>query len=245
MTSSWAERSCSWPSRALSLPTCHHKHLPGYVEKAQEISDKGVDAIAVTSVNDVWVLDAWAKSTGAEGIEFLADGNGEFAKRSASRPTAPRPASAPGRGATPWCRTTACAGAQRRGNPGRRRFRAPRTSCAAFEGIGVGDRRDPQLAGRAARAADGGIAPPFLNGCMAATASASTRLFIGLSAWLLDPVPRHPRRAAASSRARQLDVLHGLVVGGLPASALPVRQPGRDPLHDVLRVGEEVDRAGR
>jgi glutaredoxin/glutathione-dependent peroxiredoxin len=60
-------------------PTCHHKHLPGYVEKAKEIKDKGVDAIAVTSVNDVWVLDAWAKSTGAEGIEFLADGNGEFA----------------------------------------------------------------------------------------------------------------------------------------------------------------------
>ena len=60
-------------------PTCHHKHLPGYVEKAQEIKGKGVDAIAVTSVNDVWVLDAWAKSTGAEGIEFLADGNGEFA----------------------------------------------------------------------------------------------------------------------------------------------------------------------
>jgi glutaredoxin/glutathione-dependent peroxiredoxin len=60
-------------------PTCHHKHLPGYVEKAREIKDKGVDAIAVTSVNDVWVLDAWAKSTGAEGIEFLADGNGEFA----------------------------------------------------------------------------------------------------------------------------------------------------------------------
>ena len=61
-------------------PTCHRKHLPGYVEKAQEFKDKGVDAIAVTSVNDVWVLDAWAKSTGADGIEFLADGNGDFAK---------------------------------------------------------------------------------------------------------------------------------------------------------------------
>jgi glutaredoxin/glutathione-dependent peroxiredoxin len=61
-------------------PTCHRKHLPGYVEKAKEIKGKGVDAIAVTSVNDVWVLDAWAKSTGADGIEFLADGNGDFAK---------------------------------------------------------------------------------------------------------------------------------------------------------------------
>ena len=104
-------------------PTCHHKHLPGYVEKAQEIKDKGVDAIAVTSVNDVWVLDAWAKSTGAEGIEFLADGNGEFAKRSASRPTAPRPASAPGRGATPWWWTTgSCRRSTSRKHAGRRRI---------------------------------------------------------------------------------------------------------------------------
>ncbi len=42
---------------------------------------KGVDAIAVTGVNDVFVMNAWAKSTGGLGkIEFLADGNGDFAK---------------------------------------------------------------------------------------------------------------------------------------------------------------------
>ena len=62
-------------------PTCHRNHLPGYIEKAQEIRRKGVDAIAVTAVNDVFVMDAWAKSSGAgEGIEFLADGNGDFAR---------------------------------------------------------------------------------------------------------------------------------------------------------------------
>ena len=61
-------------------PTCHRNHLPGYVQKAKEFQAKGVDAIAVTSVNDVFVLDAWAKASGAEGIEFLADGNGDFAK---------------------------------------------------------------------------------------------------------------------------------------------------------------------
>jgi glutaredoxin/glutathione-dependent peroxiredoxin len=62
-------------------PTCHRNHLPGYIEKAQEIRRKGIDAIAVTAVNDVFVLDAWAKSSGAgEGIEFLADGNGDFAR---------------------------------------------------------------------------------------------------------------------------------------------------------------------
>lgn len=61
-------------------PTCHRNHLPGYVERAKDIKAKGVDAIAVTSVNDVFVMDAWAKASGADGIEFLADGNGEFAQ---------------------------------------------------------------------------------------------------------------------------------------------------------------------
>ncbi|WP_407528643.1 peroxiredoxin [Methylobacterium oryzisoli] len=61
-------------------PTCHRNHLPGYVSKRQEILGRGIDAIAVTAVNDVFVLDAWSKQTDAEGIEFLADGNGDFAK---------------------------------------------------------------------------------------------------------------------------------------------------------------------
>jgi len=62
-------------------PTCDRNHLPGYIEKAEEIRRKGIDAIAVTAVNDVFVMTAWAKSSGAgEGIEFLADGNGDFAR---------------------------------------------------------------------------------------------------------------------------------------------------------------------
>jgi glutaredoxin/glutathione-dependent peroxiredoxin len=61
-------------------PTCHRNHLPGYVEKKDEIRAKGVDAILVTSVNDVFVLDAWSKAAGAEGIDFISDGNGDFAK---------------------------------------------------------------------------------------------------------------------------------------------------------------------
>jgi peroxiredoxin len=61
-------------------PTCHRNHLPGYVEKRDEIKAKGVDAILVTAVNDVFVLDAWAKAAGSDGIEFLSDGNGDFAK---------------------------------------------------------------------------------------------------------------------------------------------------------------------
>lgn len=62
-------------------PTCHKNHLPGFAAKAAEIKAKGVDTIAVTAVNDVFVMDAWAKDTGAkESIEFLADGSGNFAK---------------------------------------------------------------------------------------------------------------------------------------------------------------------
>ncbi len=61
-------------------PTCHRNHLPGYVQNAQQIKGKGVDAIVVTSVNDVFVMDAWGKASGAEGIEMLADGNGDFAR---------------------------------------------------------------------------------------------------------------------------------------------------------------------
>jgi peroxiredoxin len=62
-------------------PTCHKNHLPGFLEKAEAIKAKGVDAIAVTSVNDVFVMEAWANATnGAGKIEFLADGNANFAQ---------------------------------------------------------------------------------------------------------------------------------------------------------------------
>jgi peroxiredoxin len=62
-------------------PTCHNNHLPGFLRNAEAIKAKGVDTIAVTGVNDVFVMEAWKKASGAEGkIEFLADGNGDFAK---------------------------------------------------------------------------------------------------------------------------------------------------------------------
>ncbi len=62
-------------------PTCNNSHLPGFLKNADALKAKGVDAIAVTGVNDVFVMEAWKKSTGATGkIEFLADGNGDFAK---------------------------------------------------------------------------------------------------------------------------------------------------------------------
>jgi peroxiredoxin len=62
-------------------PTCSARHLPGYIEQADALAAKGVDEIACVSVNDAFVMGAWAKSSGAEGkITMLADGNGDFAK---------------------------------------------------------------------------------------------------------------------------------------------------------------------
>ncbi len=61
-------------------PTCSAKHLPGFVEKDAELKAKGIDEIACTSVNDAFVMGAWAKSADAGDITMLADGNGDFAK---------------------------------------------------------------------------------------------------------------------------------------------------------------------
>jgi glutaredoxin/glutathione-dependent peroxiredoxin len=61
-------------------PTCHKNHLPGFVKNAAAIKAKGVDTIAVTGVNDVFVMDAWKKQSGGDAIEFLADGSGNWAK---------------------------------------------------------------------------------------------------------------------------------------------------------------------
>jgi peroxiredoxin len=62
-------------------PTCSAKHLPGFIEKADALKAKGIDAIACTAVNDPFVMGAWSKSAGADGtVTMLADGNGAFAK---------------------------------------------------------------------------------------------------------------------------------------------------------------------
>ena len=62
-------------------PTCDRNHLPGFVEHANAILARGVDAIAVTAVNDAFVLAAWAAKADPEGrITFLGDGNGSFAR---------------------------------------------------------------------------------------------------------------------------------------------------------------------
>ncbi len=60
--------------------TCSKMHLPSVQQNADAIKAKGVASVVMTAVNDIFVLDAWKKSSGADKVEFLADGNGEFAK---------------------------------------------------------------------------------------------------------------------------------------------------------------------
>ena len=62
-------------------PTCHAKHVPGFLENLDALRAKGVDTVACLAVNDPFVLKAWAKDTGGEGkITFISDGNADFTK---------------------------------------------------------------------------------------------------------------------------------------------------------------------
>ena len=62
-------------------PTCSAKHLPGFVNNAEQLKAKGVDTIACMAVNDVFVMKAWGEASKCAGkVEMLADGNGEYAR---------------------------------------------------------------------------------------------------------------------------------------------------------------------
>jgi len=60
-------------------PTCSAKHVPGYVEQAQAFKQAGVDEIWCVSVNDAFVMGAWARDQHSEGkVRMLADGSAAF-----------------------------------------------------------------------------------------------------------------------------------------------------------------------
>jgi peroxiredoxin len=61
---------------------CHGQHMPGFVARVEELRAKGIDIVACTAVNDIYVLTRWAEDTNAAGrILMLADGNADFARR--------------------------------------------------------------------------------------------------------------------------------------------------------------------
>src|SRR4029078_3654403 len=62
-------------------PTCHLKHLPGFLDNADAFKKKGAHTVACVAVNDPFVMDSWSKATGSKGkVLFLSHGNGEFTK---------------------------------------------------------------------------------------------------------------------------------------------------------------------
>ena len=62
-------------------PTCSAKHVPGYLEKFNELQAAGVDEIWCVSVNDAFVMGAWARDLKAAGkVRMLGDGDAAFTK---------------------------------------------------------------------------------------------------------------------------------------------------------------------
>ncbi|KAL0045153.1 hypothetical protein WJX82_010227 [Trebouxia sp. C0006] len=63
-------------------PVCSSSHIPGFVEKVKEFSDKGVDYVGVIANNDIFVMREWGKTMGCEGanIKMISDGNTELSK---------------------------------------------------------------------------------------------------------------------------------------------------------------------
>ena len=63
-------------------PTCSNQHLPGFIEKSEELRAAGVDTIVCMSVNDAFVMGAWGKQQGAAGkVMMVGDGNAELTEK--------------------------------------------------------------------------------------------------------------------------------------------------------------------
>ncbi len=63
-------------------PTCSNQHLPGFIEKAEDLRAKGIDTIICLSVNDAFVMSAWGQAQGASGkVMMVADGNGDLTEK--------------------------------------------------------------------------------------------------------------------------------------------------------------------
>ena len=63
-------------------PTCSNQHLPGFIEKSEELRAAGVDTIVCMSVNDAFVMGAWGQQQGATGkVMMVGDGNAELTQK--------------------------------------------------------------------------------------------------------------------------------------------------------------------
>ena len=62
-------------------PTCSSKQLPGYEESYNKFKDLGIDEVYCISVNDAFVMNAWADAQGIEKVKMIPDGSAEFTRK--------------------------------------------------------------------------------------------------------------------------------------------------------------------
>jgi len=62
-------------------PTCSSTHLPGYEQKYDDLKALGINEVYCMSVNDTFVMNAWAKDQGIKKVKMIPDGSGEFTEK--------------------------------------------------------------------------------------------------------------------------------------------------------------------
>ena len=213
-------------------PTCHKNHLPGFVKNAAAIKAKGIDTIAVTGVNDVFVMDAWKKASG--GDAHRVPGRRQRRLRQGARahrgPDRARPRRA--------LAALRHGGRRRRGEDAQRRGRARqgrglRRRQSAQEPVDALDSHSRRGPLRRESGETGFVQALFLRRAhrprSPRRASWSARSFISWPAWPLTQCQCTSWRCERGVEPLpEVDVLHRLLVGGLPAVALPAVNPLRD-----------------
>ena len=211
------------------------------MQNADAIKSKGVDTIAVTGVNDVFVMERLEEATGADSkVDFLADGNGEFAK------AIDMTFDASGNGLGIRSKRYSMLvedGVVKKLNieeaPGKVRSVGRRRAAEAA------DRSYPQDADPRGSFGEPKRSPPR----PARTAAMAWRARVGALVEIMAGMAAHPVPAHLMLVDRgietlpQIVVLHRLAVGGFPAVALPLVDPAHDAVAQVLAVGVNVDHA--
>ena len=222
--------------------TCHKMHLPSIFLNAYAIKDKGVNTIAIVSVNDAFVMGAWKRDTDQrdEAI-FLADGNAEFTKAIGME------LDASGNGLGIRSKRYSMLiddGVVKKINlephPARSRSPAAIRCSGSCRGIFLPfspcGRREERIALFQPR-----LQPRHRDALARQLVGALVLVVAGVA---LDPVPAHLMLVQRGVQPLpEVDILDRLLVGGPPAVPLPAMDPAGDALMDILAVGVEIDGA--
>ena len=180
-------------------PTCHLKHLPGFIESADHFKKEGIDTVACVAVNDPFVMAAWADASGGKGkVLFLSDGNAEFTKKigmdfdGSGSGSARAPSATPCSSMTAWSRCWTS-----RIRPACATQRLPRISSSSSSRLVLVSQLFLRRSG--------------MNGAMPCAGELVGPLVVVMAVMALDPVPAHvmPARGLVELLPK-LDILHRL-----------------------------------